>query len=364
MKVALVHDFLTQYGGAEKVLEAFHEIWPEAPVFTLFYNKKKLGNKFKDFKIKVSPIQNLPFAKSFYRFYLPLMPVAIERFNFDDYDLVISDCSAFAKGVIVRRGSLHISYLHCPTRFLWSDTHEYLDSLRGLEKILRKLVAPVLTGLRVWDYQAASRLDYLLCNSEFIKEEIKHFYKAEAQVIYPPVETDNFFVSDKIENYFLLISRMRGYKKVDLAIETFNKSGLPLKVIGSEGEIYRKKAKKNIEFLGFVDEASKAKYLANCQALIFPQKEDFGITAIEAMASGRPVIAFRAGGAKETVIEGKTGLFFNEQTSESLGEAVKKFKSLSFNPEEIRNYSLKFDKEIFKEKIKNFINHVWQNKSK
>jgi len=368
MKVALVHDFLTQYGGAEKVLEALHEIWPEAPIFTLFYDQKKLGDKFKNFKIKVSPIQNLPFALSFYRFYLPLLPAAIERFNLNEYDLIISDCSSFAKGVITKRESLHLSYLHCPTRFLWADTHQYLDSLKGLEGFLRKIIAPVLTALRVWDAQAARRPDYLLANSNFIAKEIKHFYHREAHVIYPPVETDKFFISEQIENYFLLISRPRAYKKIELAIEAFKQLGLPLKIIGGdEKEIRLRRGgyggpRGNIEFLGFVDEATKAKYFSRAQALIFPQKEDFGITAVEAMASGRPVIAFGEGGALETVIEGKTGLFFDQQEPNSLAEIVKKFKSKNFNPQEIRAHSLKFDKKIFKKNIEDMIKHAWQNK--
>jgi len=373
MKVALVHDFLTQYGGAEKVLLALHEIWPEAPVFTLFYDKKKLGDKFSafggDLEIKVSPIQNLPLALRFYRGYLALMPAAIERFNLSQYDLIFSDASSFAKGVITPSKSIHFSYLHCPTRFLWADTYEYLDSLKGIEKILRKVIAPCLTALRNWDFAAAQRPQHLLCNSNFIKGEIKHFYHREAEVIYPPVETKNFFISRNLEKYFLLIGRFRSYKKIDLAIEAFNELGLPLKIIGGDKREIRLRQgfggpAGNIEFLGFVDEATKAKYLSRAQALIFPQKEDFGIVAVEAQASGRPVIAFESGGALEIISEGETGLFFKEQTKESLVEAVKRFKDKDFDPEKIRENSLKFDKEVFKERIKKIVSYVWQNKFK
>jgi len=363
MKVALIHDFLTQYGGAEKVLEAFQEIWPQAPIFTLFYDGKKLKDKFSRANVKISPIQNLPLALSFYRFYLPLMPAAIERFNLNEYDLIISDSSAFAKGVISKSTSLHISYIHCPTRYLWADSLRYLDNLKGAEKILSKFIAPALTNLRVWDYQATQRPDYLLANSNFIAQEIQHFYHRQAKTIYPPVETNRFFISEKQENYFLLISRLKPYKKIDLAIEAFNQLGLPLKIIGG-GNIpsYKRKAKKNIEFLGFINEKTKVKYLSRAQALIFPQKEDFGITVLESMASGRPVIAYQAGGALETIVERETGLFFKKQTPEALAEAVDRFKSEDFDPAKIRQQALKFDKEVFKKKIKEFVNEAWKNK--
>ena len=360
MRVALVHDFLTQYGGAEKVLEALHEIWPKAPVYTLFYDKRNLGDKFKNWEIRVSPIQNLPFGISHYRWYLALMPVAIERFDLREYDLVISDSSAYAKGVLTHGQTIHITYCHSPTRYLWSDAYEYLESLQGVEKIFKKFLPPLLTYLRNWDYLAAQRPDYFLTNSHFVAQRIKKYYHRDSEIIYPPVETGKFFLSKEIENYFLIISRFRPYKKIDLAIEAFNKLKIPLKIIGSgEDKSLRRIAKSNIEFVGSVSDEEKAKYLARCQALIFPQEEDFGITAVETMAAGRPVIAYKAGGASETVIENVTGKFFEEQSWESLAEAVIKFKSEDFNPEIIRQHALKFDKEKFKEKIKNFIlNHL------
>lgn len=359
MRVALVHDFLTQYGGAEKVLEALHEIWPEAPVYTLFYDKKIFGDKFKDWDIRVSPIQNLPLAVKHYRAYLALMPVAIERFDLRDYDLVISDSSAYSKGVLTHGKTIHITYCHSPTRYLWSDTYEYLEGLKGLEKIFKKFLPPLLTYLRNWDYLAAQRPDYFLTNSNFVAQRIKKYYHRESTIVYPPVETDKFFISKDIDNYFLIISRFRPYKKIDLAIQAFNQLKIPLKIIGSgEDKALRQMAKSNIEFIGSVSDEKKAEYLAHCQALIFPQEEDFGITAVEAMAAGRPVIAYRAGGALETVIEGVSGKFFDDQNWQSLAEAVIKFKPEEFNPEKIRQHALKFDKERFKKEIKEFIiNH-------
>lgn len=360
MRVALVHDFLTQYGGAEKVLQAFHQIWPQAPIFTLFYDPKKMGDQFKDYNIKVSPIQNLPFGAKKYRWYLPLMPSAIERFNLSKFDLVISDCSAYSKGVITQPHTRHISYIHSPTRYLWTDTHDYLDSLKGVEKIMSKFLAPTLTRLRIWDYLAAQRPDYLLANSQFIAQRIKHYYKRESQVIYPPVEIEKFKISKKVDDYFLIISRFRPYKRVDLAIQAFNQLKIPLKIIGAgEDQNLKKMAGPQIEFLGFVSDEEKARYLSQARALIHPQEEDFGITPVEAMASGRPVIAYQAGGVKETIVEGLTGRFFKEQTWESLAEAVIKFNHQDFDPEKIQAQAQKFSQTRFKKEILEFVNsHV------
>jgi len=357
MRVALIHDFLTQYGGAEKVLEALHEIWPEAPVFTLFYDKRAMGKKFADYDIKVSPIQNLPFGAKKYRWYLSLMPGAIERFNLSNFDLVISNTSAYSKGVITKPRTVFICYCMTPTRYLWSDTYEYIEGLTGLERLAKKVLPPLLTDLRCWDFLAAQRPDYIVAISKFIVERIQKYYRRQSDaVIYPPVEVDKFHISKKIADYFLLVSRFRPYKRVNLAIEAFNKLKIPLKIIGTgQSAALKKIAGPYIEFLGFVSDKVKAEYMSHCLALIHPQEEDFGITAVEAMASGRPVIAYKAGGVLETVIDGVTGRFFNEQTWENLAEAVIKFKPEDFNPGKIRAHALRFSKERFKKEIKSFV---------
>lgn len=356
MRVALIHDFLTQYGGAEKVLESFHEIWPTAPIFTLFYDKKIMGDKFVDCDIRVSPIQNLPFGAKRYRWYLPLMPSAIERFNLKDFEVVVSDCSAYSKGVITQPNTLHFSYIHTPTRYLWSDTHDYLDSLKGGEKLAGKVIAPLLNRLRMWDYLAAQRPDVLIANSDFVAERIRHYYHRESKVIYPPVETDKFGISEKTGKYFLIISRLRPYKKIDVAVQAFNHLKIPLKIIGGgESESLKKIAGPHIEFLGFVSEKEKAEYLSHCRAFIHPQEEDFGITAVEAMAAGRPVIAYKAGGILETVEESRTGIFFKEQTWESLAEAVVRFRPDDFDPVKIREHALKFGQQRFEKEISGLI---------
>ncbi len=357
MRVALVHDFLTQYGGAEKVLEVLHEIWPVAPVYTLFYDRKSLGNKFKNWDIRVSPIQNLPFGVSHYRWYLGLMPIAIERFDLRGYDLVVSDASAYAKGALTHPPTKHICYCYSPTRYLWSDTYDYLNGLRGAEKIFKKFLPPLLTYLRNWDYLAARRPDKMIAISNFIGQRIKKYYNFDsAAIIYPPVETDKFYISSDIQDYYLLIARLRPYKRIDLAVAAFNKLKIPLKIIGTGGDagLY-KLAKSNIEFLGSVSEEKKREYLAHCRALIFPQEEDFGLVAVEAMAAGRPVIAYQSGGALEIVKENKTGVFFKEQIWESLAEAVIKFDLNNFDPVKIKESAGKFSKKRFKEEFLNFV---------
>ncbi|TSC95535.1 MAG: group 1 glycosyl transferase [Parcubacteria group bacterium Athens1014_10] len=359
MRIALIHDFLNQLGGAEKVLEAFHELYPEALVYTMIHDEKSTKSFFKDWKIKTSYLQSLPFGIKKYKYYLLLMPSAVESFNFDDYDVILSSSSAYAKGAIVKPNSLSICYCHTPTRYLWSDAHTYVQEL-GQGKLFKKFLPIPLNYLRMWDRLAAERVDNFIANSNFVAKRIKKYYHRESKVIYPPVEVEKFKISPEIDNYFLVISRLRPYKKVELAMQAFYKLGIPLKIIGvgsekNDKERVKKFIKPNIEFLGYVSEEEKAKYLSRCKALIHPQEEDFGITAVEAMASGRPVIAYKSGGVLETVIDGATGKFFEEQTWECLADAVIKFKAEDFDPVKIREHSLKFSKERFKNEIKEFI---------
>jgi len=367
MKIAIVTDFLTQLGGAEKVLEVVHEIWPEAPVYTLIYDQSLTRGIFSSYQIHTSFLQKIPLAKKYYRWFLPLMPKAIEKLDLNDYEIIFEICSSFSKGIIAKKPK-KICYLLTPTRYLWVEPEEYLRNLRGLENLAKIFLPKVLNQLRVWDLKAIKRPDYLIVISNFIKERTKKYYQREADaVIYSPVDIEKFYISKKIENYFLVISRPRYYKRIDLVVEAFNKIKIPLKIIGmskKEGKKLCKKIEKNIEFLGYVSEEKKARYLSSCQALIHPQEEDLGLTAIEAMASGRPVIAYASGGALETVIDGETGVFFDEQNWESLADAVIRFRSEKFNPEKIREHSKKFSKEEFKKKIKDFVNFVRSKNSK
>lgn len=356
MKIALVHDFLTQIGGAEKVLQVFHELYPKAPVFTLAYDRKGTKGAFDHMDVRTSFIQRLPGGAGQYKWYLTLMPAAIERFDLSAYDVVLSDCSAYSKGVIVQPDTLHICYCHSPTRYLWNDTHSYTEELRQ-PLLVKKMIPLVLNRIRKWDRAAADRVDTYIANSKTVAHRIEKYYKKDSSVIYPPVEVDKYYSSNNIEDYFLIVSRLRPYKRVDLAVEAFNALGYPLKIIGT-GEEYgklKKMAKNNIEFLGPLNDEEKKKYLSSCKAFIYPQEEDFGITAVEAMASGRPVIALNKGGARETVIEGITGEFFDEQSPWKLVDVVRDFDSEKYDPEVIKEHAKQFDMKSFKNKIRHLV---------
>jgi glycosyltransferase involved in cell wall biosynthesis len=357
MKLALVHDHLTQEGGAEKVLEVLQETFPSSPTFTLVCDNKKVGKFFDTKKIHTSFLQNLPFAKRGLQWYLPLMPAATESHDLSDFDVVISSSSAFAKGVLTKPEAVHICYCHTPTRYLWSDTHSYLRELKR-NFLVKKILPMALSKLRQWDRLAADRVDYFIANSAEVQKRIKKYYQRDSEIIYPPVQTTRFSISPKIGDYYLTGGRLVSYKRFDLTVETFNRLGIKLKIFGDGPEFneLRKKARGNIEFLGRITDADKINLFQNCLAFINPQVEDFGITVIEAMAAGRPVIAYAAGGALETVKAGQTGAFFHEQAWEELADVLIRFKPENFNPQIIKQHASQFDTEVFKRKIIEFTN--------
>jgi glycosyltransferase involved in cell wall biosynthesis len=361
MKIALVHDHLNQLGGAERVLRAFCEIYPKAPVHTLIYDAQNTHHVFNNYKIVESFISKFPFARRKFRWYLPMMVPATESYNLSGFDVVLSDSSGLAKGVITPPKTLHICYCHTPTRYLWSDHNEIIDKLEH-NWFIGRLSQLYRSYLRIWDRQAADRVDKFIANSRFVANRIKKYYHRDSVVINPPVDISRFQVSNKVGDYYLIISRLRPYKRVDLAIQAFNKLGLPLYIIGEGGEEEHLKeiAGPHVKFLGRVSDERVYKYLSHCKAFIHPQEEDFGITPVEAMASGRPVIAFGAGGALETVVPGKTGVLFDEQSWEALADTVIHFKSEDFNPEEIRRHAEQFDLPNFKRHIQSFIEQAWQ----
>lgn len=365
MRVALIHDHLAQDGGAEKVLRVLAEMFPDAPIFTLLYEPGNVAKNFAGRKIETSVIQKLPGGVRHYKWYLYFMPMAVEFFDLRQYDLVISDASAFSKGVITTPDTLHICYCHTPTRYLWSDAHQYLNEL-PYNKWLKKIISLILGRLRLWDYAAAQRVDYFIANSRTVAGRISKFYRRDSEVIYPPVETDHFKISDlsrqkPAEQYFLAGCRLAPYKRIDLVIAAFKLLGpdYRLKIFGDGLDLPRLRqlaaGAPQIEFLGRVSEETKAALFSGAQAFINPQEEDFGITAVESLASGRPVIAYRKGGATETVQEKATGLFFNEPTAAALAATLRSFRSADFDPLKIRQAAEAYSVENFKRRLNDFI---------
>lgn len=358
MKIAFVHDYLVQYGGAERVLECLGEIYPYAPIYTILHNKKAMHGVFEDKKIHTSYLQKFPFAQSWHRIFPLLMPPAIEQFDFSSFDVVVSDSSSYAKGIITGPETLHICYMHTPMRYAWDDCQKYTRDFY-FPRIIKKLIPFAMNYIRIWDRVSAERVDVFVANSNFVARRIKKYYRKDSVVIHPPVDTKSFSVVEKAEkqNYFLMVGRLIAYKRHSIAIKAFNDLKLPLKIIGRGPELERLKkiAGPTIEFLNRVEDEELKKYYAGCQAVIFPQEEDFGIVAIEALSSGKPLIAFRGGDIPEHMEENTMGVFFDQQTKEAVIEAVGKFQKLSFDAAYIRSKVLKFDREIFKQKMKEFI---------
>jgi len=359
MKIALAHDHFTQDGGAERVAAALMELFPESRMFSLLEDPKIYRELANNRELVTSFLQKMPFSRKKFHWYLPFMPAAVESLDLSDVDMVISSSSMFAKGVLTNPGTTHICYCHTPPRFLWSDRQNYLRELK-YNAIVTKMAPLLLSTLRQWDKMAADRVDYFIANSETVRQRIKKYYNRDSVVIYPPVDTDKFKISNTPKEYFLAGGRLVGYKRFDLVVQAFNRLNMPVKIFGTGPLLknLKSKAKRNVEFLGKVSESEKIQLLQNCQAFLNPQEEDFGITTVEAMAAGRPVIAFRRGGGAETVIENETGVFFDEQCWEEIADKVIRFDSSKFDPEKIRNHALSFDKSVFKQKIQSFVAEV------
>ncbi|MBU0625112.1 glycosyltransferase [Patescibacteria group bacterium] len=356
MKLALVHDYLIQDGGAERVLQAFQDIWPDAPTYALLYDPKRFSGMFRNREIKTSLLQKIPFSLKRYKWLMPLMPAATERYDLSDFDVVLSSTSAFAKGIITRPETLHICYCHTPTRYLWSDTHSYISEI-GLPGPIKSIMPLILSAVRSWDRMAADRVDYFVANSDTVRRRIRKYYRHDSTVIHPPVDTFRYRISNQIDNYYVAGGRLVAYKRFDIVVKAFNKLGIPLKIFGEGPEFnsLRKLANKNIDFLGKLSEPEKTELYSHGLAYLHPQEEDFGITAVEAMAAGRPVIAFGKGGALETVIEGVTGTFIHEQTWEELANAVIRFEPERYDPQTIRTHAEQYDVEEFKSRIQQLV---------
>lgn len=359
MKVAIVHDFLLKLGGAERVTKAFSEMFPNAPIYTLLYDEKVVGKVFPKEKVRTSFLQNYPeFIRKRHRFLTHKMPQAIEELNLEEFDLVLTSSNAFAHGALTNSNTRHICYCHSPMRYAWDWANEYQkeNDIKGLKKILYSLL---IRKLREWDKVAADRPDLYIANSKNVKKRIKKYYNLESEVIYPPVNTERFRVGKNNEGYFLIISTLTPYKRIDLAVQLFNKIGRKLIIIGegSQKKYLQEIAGDNIDFLGFKSDDVVKTYLENCRGLIFPGEEDFGIVPVEAMACGKPVLAYGKGGVTETVIPGETGEFFFEPTVESMEDGLARlmYNERLYKPRNIRKHAMQFSQEEFEKKMRRLI---------
>lgn len=361
MKVAIVHDWLTNMGGAEQCVINLHKCFPEAPIYTTFYSPENMDPIFKEMNIITSPLQKKANKEYNHKKYLPFMPSAFENFNLNDYDVVISSSSCCAKGVITGCHTLHISYCYTPMRYAWEMKDEYTD---GMSNLKTKLIRYFMNYMRVWDYTAAQRADEIIAISTEVKNRIKKHYKRDAKVIFPPVRTDLFLPQEgEIGDYYFIVSRLVKYKRYDLAVKACSKLKKKLIIIGDgpEREKLEEMADKEyVTFLGRMPDEVVKEHLAKCKALLFPGEEDFGIVPLEAMSCGRPVIAYGRGGALDTVVDGKTGLFFKEQTVDSLSDVIEKFETMELKKDEIRQRALEFSEENFRKQIIEFVKNEYK----
>lgn len=361
-KVAIVHDFFCNIGGSDVVASLLHGLFPQAPVYTLLVYDRNRGHPLlRGMDLRTSFIQRLPLAGRAHQPYLPLFPLAIEQFDLSAYDLVLSSSHSCAKGVLTRPETLHICYCHTPMRYAWDLYYDYVHTeLR--QGLFRPLAALVMAYVRLWDAAAAGRVDYYVANSAYVASRIRKHYRREAEVIYPPVDTDYFVPGEERGDFFLVVSRLTRYKRVDLAVEAFNRLGLPLKVIGEGPELprLRRLAGPNVEFLGYRARDEVRRHMAACRAFVFPGLEDFGIAPVEAQAAGRPVIAYGAGGVLETVEDGVTGVLFAAQTVDALAAAVERSLGLTFETEACRRSALRFDRSVFLERVSRFVDEKWR----
>ncbi|WP_166383403.1 MULTISPECIES: glycosyltransferase [unclassified Polaribacter] len=366
MRKALVHDWFYTNGGAEKVVHSIGNIWDDLEYHSLidFLDEKDRSFILKGKKVKTSFIQKFPTAKKNHRKFLQFFPKAIESFNLNDYELVISSSSSIAKGVLTNQNQLHICYCHSPMRYAWNLYHEYLEDKNLTTGLKGWYAKRVLHKLRTWDVISTNRVDHFVANSNYIAQRIKKIYNREATVIYPPVDIQNFPLEENKEDYYVAASRLVSYKKIALIVEAFNKMpNKKLKVIGEGPEMSKivEIAKSNVEILGRKKQDDMVKILQKARALVFAADEDFGILPVEAQSCGTPVIALNRGGLKETVINNETGVFFQKQETTDIMEAVNKFETLKFDAKIIRRNAERFSKERFEREFKEFVEQKIKN---
>jgi glycosyltransferase involved in cell wall biosynthesis len=350
LRVALVHDYLNQPGGAEKVVEVFTRMFPGAPLYTSTYDADSMPEYWRSVDVRTSYLQRLSSSVRLVKAFTPLYPSAFESFDLSAYDLVLSSTTTFAKGVITRPETCHVCYLNNTTRFLWMY-HDYVRHER-LPRSARIVIPSLATPIRVWDYVAAQRVDAFVAGSYNAARRIWKYYRRESEVLQPPIDASAFTPRDEHSDYFLVLARLKSYKRIDLAVAACTRLGLPLRIVGDGPDRYRlqRMAGPSVHFLGRLSDHEVADQLAGCRALIWPGEEDFGLAPLEAQASGRPVIALQAGGALETIKGGETGIFFPEPTVDSLVSALNAFTD-DFDPVALRRHAITFDRGAFQERM-------------
>lgn len=360
LKVAIVHDWLTGYAGADRVVNQMKQVFPDAPIYTLVYDKAKFPDFFQKYDVRTTYLQKIPKATKLYKFMLPLMPEAFEALDLSEYDMIVSSCSSCCKGVITRPDALHICYCHTPTRYIWDFYYTYLKNSGWLK---RKMMPHLIHKMRIWDKCAADRVDFFIANSRFIAQRIKKYYHREADVIYPCVHINEFPI-EEAQDYYLAAGRFAWYKRFDLAVEACSRLNKRLVVVGrgDEEKRLRALAGPTVDFRGAVSDEELKHLYSGAKAFLFPGEEDFGIMPVEAMSAGVPVLAFGRGGGTETVINGATGLFFDEQTVDSLCACIERFErnGVSFSRSEIREHSKQFSEERFRKELDEYCRRKWE----
>jgi glycosyltransferase involved in cell wall biosynthesis len=357
-KIALVHDYFIQMGGAERVAAALHDSFPSAPIYTTVALPHRLPKELVGADIRTSAMQRLPGMEQRFRHYFMLYPFAVEHFDLSEYDLIFSSSSGYAKGVRRRKNAIHVCYCHTPMRWVWR--YEDYVARESFGRVARSLLPISLWGLKKWDLRAAQQPNYYIANSRLVAQRIKQIYGREAFVIPPPIDVDRFEMSTQVDDYYLVLSRLVPYKRLDLAIEACKRLDRRLVIIGKgpDRERLEKLAGPKTEFLGSQPDSKVNRYLSRCRALLFPGEEDFGMVPLEANAAGRPVIAFRGGGAMETVVEGVTGIFFNQPTSAALAAAIEDLESRSWYQQRLRRHAERFDRSVFAFRVLQFLGAV------
>jgi glycosyltransferase involved in cell wall biosynthesis len=364
LKIAIVCDWLTDYAGAERVVYEMHQLFPKAPIYTSLYDPKRC-KVFKFADVRESWLGKLPFARAKHRLFFPMMPKVFESMDLSEFDIVLSSCHSASKGVITQPETMHVSYCHSPVRYLWDHSHSYQKRYESFSP-LKLIYKPILHKIRLWDRIAADRVDRYVANSAYVGRRIQKYYGRESEVIHPPADLNRFQAVKNKGEHYLAVGRLIPYKRFDLVVEAFNRLGKSLVVVGTGSELAKlqKLAGENIQFLGRVSEEALEDAYGNAKALIFPQLEDFGIVPLEAMGSGTPVLAFGEGGALETVKDGISGLFFKEQSVDSIMDCVKRFEAMEWPPEEVSKSVSEFSAPRFKAELRHFIEAAWKEHQK